>query len=224
MIGRGKMSCLCCLSGGLDSSTVVFIISRKMPVHTIFFRYGQRTEDRELLCFEKISDDVKAVSRHIVDFSFYRDLNTSALVNSSMEIPEGDEDGIIPPTYVPFRNGVMLSVAAAYACSLGVNHIGIGAVWEDSSGYPDCRLEFIRAMEGAINLGLPDEDRLTVLAPVIDMKKSEIIRTGLSLGLDYSHTYSCYRDGEKPCLACPSCKLRMRAFFELGIKDSLLSL
>jgi 7-cyano-7-deazaguanine synthase len=216
-----KQRALVLLSGGMDSATSAFIAAQDFEVCTIFFRYGQRTELKELICFERISNCLNAEERKVVDLPFYRELQGSALTDFSIEIPKTDGLGI-PITYIPFRNGVLLSIAAAYAETKGIHHIFIGAVQEDSSGYPDCREVFLQSLEKSINLGMKPESRITIHYPVIHLKKSEILELGYSLGVPYEHTWSCYKLLDKPCLECASCRLRAKAFGQIGKVDPLI--
>ncbi len=212
---------LCLLSGGMDSAVTVYIAAQQYEISTIFFRYGQPTEKRELECFDALSDRLAAKHRIIAELPFYREIGGSALTDDNIEIPTYEEDGI-PPTYVPFRNGIMLSIAAAHGEILGIEHLFIGAVWEDSSGYPDTRREFLEAMERAVDLGTAPTFRPRIHYPVIDMRKSEIVKKGKELGVPFEHTWSCYSTEDKPCGECPSCRLRLRAFSEMGWDDPLM--
>ncbi|RKZ32774.1 7-cyano-7-deazaguanine synthase, partial [bacterium] len=138
----------------------------------------------------------------------------------SIPVPEQSPDaGEIPSTYVPFRNGIMLSIAAAWAEVIGAGTIFAGFVEEDSSGYPDCREIFVNAMEQSINLGRRPERKLKIVVPLLHMRKSEIIKLGIKLNVPYELTWSCYLGGDNHCGKCPACRLRRKAFSELGIPD-----
>ncbi len=212
---------LCLLSGGMDSAVTAFIAAQNHDVSTIFFRYGQPTEAKELNCFRELSRTLGAENSIIVDLPFYRRLGGSALTDDTIAIPDHEDEGI-PPTYVPFRNGIMLSIASAHAEVLGIDNLFIGAVWEYSSGYPDCREEFLQAMERAIDLGTGPEFRPKINFPVIDMTKSQIIKRGMELSVPFEHTWSCYSAEDRPCGVCPSCRLRLRAFQQTGLTDPLM--
>lgn len=211
------------LSGGMDSSTAAFVAAKDFIVETLFFDYGQRALERELNSFTAISKRLSA-KEHIIELPFLKELGGSALTNENIPIPDSDNNRGIPPTYVPFRNGILLSVAAALAEIEDIHHLFIGAVWEDSSGYPDCRPDFLSAMEKTVNLGRKPESHLTIQAPLLHLSKAEIIRRGLKLGVPYELTWSCYYGGAKPCGTCPSCRLRLQAFERLGIPDPLTPL
>ncbi len=218
-----KERALVLLSGGMDSATCAFMAKEKYDeLATLFFRYGQRTENREIESFLALSERLGASHKEIFLLPFYKKIGKNALTDTSLEIPAMDIAGVIPNTYVPFRNGVMLSIAAAWAEAHDYGNIFIGAVWEDSSGYPDCREKFLKAMQNAVNNGTSDDFSLTLHYPVIHMQKDEIILEGIKLGVPFDFTWSCYQGSEKPCGRCPSCHLRQKAFEKAGIKDPLL--
>ena len=147
----------------------------------------------------------------------------SALTDSRQAIPDADLDAPgIPVTYVPFRNANLLAAAASWAEVLGAEAIFVGAVEEDSSGYPDCRREFYDAFEGAIDAGTRPETSIRIITPIIALQKGDIVRRGLALGAPLDLTWSCYRNSDKPCGNCDSCALRERGFAEAGVSDPLL--
>ena len=219
------------LSGGLDSSTSTAIaISRGFAVHTLTFDYGQRHK-KELESAEAVANKLGAVQHRVIKFDISAQ---SAWGGSSLtgegDIPPAGSSGI-PSTYVPARNTIFLAFAASYAEAVGARHIFIGVSQVDFSGYPDCREDFIRAMEKTINLGTKagvesletsKTPYFIIETPLIDLTKSEIIRIGLDLGVDYSLTWSCYRGKALACGECDSCILRLRAFKELGAADPLV--
>ncbi|MGE5126779.1 MAG: 7-cyano-7-deazaguanine synthase, partial [Betaproteobacteria bacterium] len=129
--------------------------------------------------------------------------------------------GVVPTSYVPFRNAHLLAAATSWAEVLGARFLYVGAVWEDSSGYPDCRPEFYRAFEEAIRLGTRPETDLRIVTPVIRMSKAEIVRTGASLGVPFEKTWSCYQSGERACGRCESCRLRLAGFRQAGVADPI---
>ncbi len=215
------------LSGGLDSATVLAIALNEgfQPV-AMSFDYGQRHRV-ELEKSRLLSEKYKVP--HIVMHVPLNVIGGSALTDRDIDVPENPQEeigGEIPITYVPARNTIFLAIAAGYCEVNKIEDIFIGTNVMDYSGYPDCRPEFIQAMETAITLGTryADEDRkFTIHAPLSSMKKSEIIKTGTELGVDYSLTSTCYnpdRDGN-PCGYCDSCKLRIRGFREAGLIDPL---
>ena len=215
------------LSGGLDSSTILaYAISKGFDIYAISFFYGQRHKF-ELEASKKVAEHL-GVKDHKTAHIDLRVFGGSALT-AEIDVPKGrteaEMDGEIPITYVPARNTIFLSFALAYAEVIGSDDIFIGVNAVDYSGYPDCRPEYIEAYEKMANLatksGVESETRLTIHTPLIDLKKSEIIKMGLDLGVDYSITSTCYDPNEKglPCGICDSCVLRLKGFSALGIKD-----
>lgn len=213
------------LSGGLDSSTALNLAKKEgFQVYAISFDYGQR-HDKEIECAKKIAEETE-VKEHIIVATNMNAWGGSALTDKDMDVPDFHENAFkIPVTYVPARNMIFLSYAASYAEAVGAQDIFIGVSEVDYSGYVDCRQEFIEAMEKAINLGtvcaVEDGRKIKIHAPFMHMSKAEEIKLGGSLGVDYAHTWSCYRGGTKACGKCDSCRLRLKAFEEAGIKDPL---
>jgi len=209
-------------SGGMDSLVLAAFATRESETALLHVNYGQRTERRELTCFRAIAERLKARETKVVDIGYLRSIGGSALTDPSIEVPEADlsRPGI-PATYVPFRNAHFLAIAVSWAEAIGATRIYIGAVWADSSGYPDCRPAFYDAMNEAIRLGTRDGSGITVKAPFLNLKKKDLVLLGKSLGVPFEHTWSCYRDGEKACGRCDSCALRLRAFAEAGVPDPL---
>jgi len=153
---------------------------------------------------------------------FFKHLGASALTDSKIDVPiSGVEEGV-PITYVPFRNGIFLSMAAAIAEKEGAELISIGVVQEDSSGYPDCRETYIQAMQNAINLGTKDETDITIHMPLVHLLKSEIVKKSIELGSPLSLTWSCYKNEKEACGVCDSCRLRINGFIEAGVKDPIV--
>jgi len=184
--------------------------------------YGQRTEARELRSFREIADFYKVEKRFVVDLDLIRQIGGSSLTDTSRALPEGDLDRAgIPSTYVPFRNANILSAAVAWAEVLGAAAVYIGAVEEDSSGYPDCREGFFEAFEQAVRLGTRPGSNIEIVTPVIRMSKAEIVRKGAELGAPFHLTWSCYRDETTACGRCDSCLLRLKAFADAGIPDPI---
>ena len=189
--------------------------------------YGQRTERRERRAFEEIADFYGVRGRLVVELDHFRAIGGSALTDETIAVPEnelgapGPHGSAIPVTYVPFRNAHFLSVAVSWAEAIGAGAIYIGAVAEDSSGYPDCRPEYYTVFQELIRVGTRPETQIEMVTPVITMKKSEIIRRGLELGAPLHLTWSCYQDEEVACGACDSCLLRLRAFAEAGARDPI---
>lgn len=215
------------MSGGLDSATTLAIARRDgFACAALTFDYGQR-HSLELDAARRVVASLGA-ERHIVFPIDLRAFGGSALTDD-LEVPKGgSSEEEIPPTYVPARNTVFLSIALAWAEVLRAKDIFIGANAVDYSGYPDCRPEFIEAFQGLANVATKagvEGDRFSIHAPLISLAKVEIIRTGLELNVDYSMTHSCYDPPPegRPCGQCDSCLIRSKAFAELGMEDPVLS-
>ena len=212
---------VCIISGGMDSAVASFIAKKDgYEIVAVHFNYGQRTQKKELQAFEALVKVLEAKS-YVIDLDFFKQIGASALVDRDIAVPE---DGIkpgIPVTYVPFRNGIFLSIAAAIAEKEKASAIYIGVVEEDSSGYPDCRQSFIEAMQKAINLGTKDETTISVKTPLIHLKKEDIVSLGLELGVPLELTWSCYQSEEKACGVCDSCRLRLKGFAKAGVEDPI---
>jgi 7-cyano-7-deazaguanine synthase len=219
------------LSGGMDSCVCAAIAREKYGAESIALLhagYGQRTQRRERQAFEEIADFYVVRERLVVQLDHFRAIGGSALTEERIAVPEnalgvtGPHGAAIPVTYVPFRNAHFLSVAVSWGEVIGAGAIYIGAVAEDSSGYPDCRPEYYRVFQELIRVGTRPETQLEMVTPVIRMKKSEIIRRGLELGAPLHLTWSCYQEEEIACGVCDSCVLRLRAFDEAGAKDPIV--
>ena len=216
------MKAVVILSGGMDSTTAAFIAKHEgyeiIPVH---FNYGQRTEKRELKSFNDICKYLKLENRYVIDVPFFKQIGASALVDENIEVPvDGVKPGI-PVTYVPFRNGIFLSIAAAIAEKEGAEAIFIGVVEEDSSGYPDCREEFIKNMQNAINSGTKPETNIEIKTPLVHLKKEDIVKTAVKYDVPLELTWSCYKNEDAACGVCDSCRLRLKGFEKAGIKDKI---
>lgn len=213
------------LSGGMDSCVVTAMTHAiGMDLALLHGDYGQRTEARERRAFEAIADfyRVPAERRLVVDFTALRVIGGSALTDRSMAVPEGDLAGAgVPSTYVPFRNAHLLSACTSWGEVLKARAVVVGFVEEDSSGYPDCREAFFRAFEMAANLGTRPETRLAFHAPLLHLKKAEIVRKGVELGAPLQLSWSCYQGEELACGRCDSCLLRLRGFREAGLEDPI---
>lgn len=218
------------LSGGMDSCVSTAIARERHGAGNfalLHAGYGQRTQRRERRAFEEIADFYGVRERLVVQLDHFRAIGGSALTDEKIAVPEnelgapGPHGSAIPITYVPFRNAHFLSVAVSWAEAIGAGAIYIGAVAEDSSGYPDCRPEYYKVFQELIRVGTRPETRIEMVTPVITLKKSEIIRRGLELGAPLHLTWSCYQDEEMACGACESCLLRLRAFGEAGATDPI---
>jgi 7-cyano-7-deazaguanine synthase len=217
------------LSGGMDSCVCATIARERhgaTNVALLHAMYGQRTEKRERQAFEDIANTLGIRERLVVKLEHFRAIGGSALTDGRIRVPENElsasgHDSTIPVTYVPFRNAHFLSVGVSWAEAIGAEELYIGAVAEDSSGYPDCRPEYYRVFQELIRVGTKPETRIEMVTPVIEMKKSEIIRRGMELGAPLHLTWSCYQGEELACGKCDSCLLRLRAFAEAGVADPI---
>jgi len=220
--GTGLPKGIVLASGGMDSLVLAAFATRESEIALLHVNYGQRTERRELECFRAIAEFLQVRETKVVDIGYLRSIGGSALTDPAIEVPEADlsRQGV-PVTYVPFRNAHFLAIAVSWAEVTGASRIYIGAVWADSSGYPDCRPAFYDAMNEAIRLGTRDGSGITVRAPFRNLKKKDLVLMGKSLGVPFGKSWSCYRDGEKACGRCDSCALRLRAFAEAGVPDPL---
>ncbi len=214
------------LSGGLDSTTALYLAKSRGfdEIYALTFLYGQK-HDRELKSATAVAK-AAGVKEHKIVHLLLNQWSGCALTDPEIEVEDGNiERRDIPATYVPARNMVFLSVAASWADALEITDIFIGVSEVDYSGYIDCREEFIRAMENAINqgtvLGVEKHRHITIHAPFMRMTKAEEVRLGIRLGVDYGQTWTCYRGDDKPCGTCDSCLLRAKAFAEAGIEDPL---
>lgn len=214
------------LSGGLDSATCLAIArSQGFDCYCLSFNYGQRHR-AELVAAARVVKALGAMEHRVIDFGLAQ-FGGSALTDASIAVPTGGVQPGIPVTYVPARNTIMLSLALAWAEVLGSHDIFVGVNAVDYSGYPDCRPEFIAAFETLANLATKagvEGQKLQVHAPLIDLSKAEIIRTGHALGVDYGLTVSCYQADELglACGVCDSCRLRAEGFTAAGIPDPTL--
>ncbi len=211
------------LSGGMDSSVCAALAARDTCAAALHVSYGQRTEARERKSFDAICDRLEIDTRLAVRNEIFGKIGGSALTDSSIAVPAAREDighGEIPVTYVPFRNAHFLSAAVSWAEVLDATRIYIGAVEQDSSGYPDCRPAYYRAFEEVIRQGTR-EGRIGIVAPLIALRKAEIVKLGLQIGAPFDLTWSCYSQGDLACGVCESCALRLRAFSEAGTPDPI---
>lgn len=214
---------VCLVSGGMDSCVTAAVAdSENNELAFLHVSYGQPTEDRERRAFEELADHFNTAFRLAVSLDHLTRIGGSSLTDKSIPISRGNPDAPgIPSSYVPFRNAHFLSIATSWAEVIGAQRIYIGAVAEDSSGYPDCRPEFYESFQRVIEVGTKPETQIEIRTPVISLRKAEIIKTGISLGAPLNLTWSCYRESEQACGECDSCLLRLRAFREAGITDPI---
>jgi len=210
------------MSGGMDSCVTAAIASQNYGIAGLHAGYGQRTERRELQCFHAIADHFGVIERLAVKLDHFHAIGGSSLTDCSMTIRDADlASQEIPNTYVPFRNAHFLSIATSWAEVLGAKKIFIGAVWEDSSGYPDCRPEYYEAFNRVIRAGTRPTTDITIETPLIHLSKRDIVKKGVELHAPFHLTWSCYRDSDVACGVCDSCALRLRAFQQAGVEDPI---
>jgi len=217
-----KSKAVCLVSGGMDSAVTLAIALGEYDVYALHVMYGQRTQERELQSFRDLIAYYGIENSMIISMDYLERIGASALTDKSIEVPSKESPmGVIPITYVPFRNAQLLSVAVAWAEAIGASKVFIGAVEEDSSGYPDCREVFFKAFNLAVKEGTRPESKIEIVTPVLHMKKSEIVKKGIELKVPFELTWSCYKNSDKPCGECESCVLRLRAFKDAGFDDPI---
>lgn len=212
------------VSGGMDSCVTAAVAAERFKeLAFLHISYGQLTEARERKAFNDIADHYGVEKRLDVSIEYLAKIGGSSLTDASMKVAEADlASKEIPTSYVPFRNANMLAIATSWAEVLGANGIYIGAVAEDSSGYPDCRPEFYAAFQETINTGTKPDTDITIETPIIHLSKAEIVKKGVELGAPLHLTWSCYRSEETACGTCDSCALRLRGFEQAGINDPIM--
>ena len=214
-----------CLSGGMDSCVCAALAAKDREVYALHFSYGQRTEARELWAAQEVARLVGVRELLHLKIDIFRKIGGSALTDEAIAIPSAAKDeakigASIPVTYVPFRNAHFLSAAVSWAEVLGADTVMIGAVEQDSSGYPDCRPAYYEAFNELIRQGTKD-GAIRVKTPLIGLKKNEIIRLGVELGAPFHVSWSCYSGEQEACGVCESCALRLRAFRQAGVADPI---
>lgn len=219
----GSETAICLVSGGMDSCVTAAIAqSENEELAFLHVSYGQKTEERERRAFEALADYYDVKLRLVISLEHLARIGGSSLTDPAIAVTPADLGSLgIPSSYVPFRNSHLLAAAVSWGEVIGARAIYIGAVAEDSSGYPDCRPEFYAAFQSVIDLGTKPETNLVIKTPVIGMKKSEIVKTGLALEAPLQLTWSCYQSSELACGNCDSCALRLRAFREAGVSDPI---
>ena len=210
------------LSGGMDSTLASYMAKNdEYEIIAVHFNYGQRTQDRELKAFRDICDDLKILEKYEIDIPFFTQIGASALTDKTIDVPTGGIEAGVPITYVPFRNGIFLSITAAIAEKEGATAMYIGVVQEDSSGYPDCTDQFIQDITKAINQGTKEETKIEIITPLVHLTKAQIVEEAIKLNVPLEHTWSCYKEEEVACGVCDSCRLRLNGFKIAGVKDPI---
>jgi 7-cyano-7-deazaguanine synthase len=206
----------------MDSCVTTAIASLDYRLAMLHVGYGQRTEARELRAFDALADFYHAEHRLVCRLDHLKQIGGSSLTDARMAVePANLERQDIPSSYVPFRNAHFISIAVSWGEVLRARKIFVGAVAEDSSGYPDCRPEYYAAFNRVIAAGTKPETELDIVTPVIHLRKREIVRRGRELGAPFELTWSCYQGQEVACGVCDSCALRLRAFEEAGVEDPI---
>jgi 7-cyano-7-deazaguanine synthase len=213
------------LSGGMDSLVCMGIAAKEEgQLYTLHMDYGQKTSVREKSCFDQISQhfQVPIHRRKVIDMAFLKQIGGSSLTDESIDVKEFQENSLsIPDSYVPFRNSIILSLAVSWAEVVGAKKLYIGANYEDSPGYPDCRPSYYEAFNQLIKEGTKAAD-IEILTPVIKMKKRDIVLKGVELKVPFELSWSCYKSSSRPCGSCDSCVLRQRGFSQAGIPDPVI--
>lgn len=210
------------LSGGMDSLVTAAVAKRDCDeLYFLHASYGQLTEARELKSFRALCGHYLPREAKVLNWDWFRQIGGSALTDPGIAVPAGSSVAGIPITYVPFRNANLLAAAVAWAEVIGAGAIYIGAVEEDSSGYPDCREEFFQAFQKTIDTGTKGEFPIRIETPVLHLNKSEIVKLGITLKAAFELSWSCYVDNEAACGECDSCKLRLKAFALAGFSDPI---
>ena len=219
----GPQLAICLVSGGMDSCVTAAIANEENDeLAFLHVSYGQRTEKREREAFEALADHYDVKSRLVISLEHLARIGGSSLTDRGMQVTNADLSAQgIPSSYVPFRNAHLLAAAVSWGEVNSATAIYIGAVAEDSSGYPDCRPEFYDAFQNVIDTGTKPETQIAIRTPVIAMRKSEIVQKGIELGAPLHLTWSCYKESERACGNCDSCALRLRAFREAGATDPI---
>ena len=220
----GRRKAVILVSGGIASSvSATTAIADSYQPAFLHINYGQRTESRELKAFNEIADHYQVDQKLVVDISHLSEIGASCLTDENIEVPDADlESDDIPISYVPFRNANILAAATSWAEVLGAKTIYVGAVEEDSSGYPDCRRSFFDAFEHTIDTGTKPGTQIKIITPLIHLSKKEIVEKGIALDAPLRLTWSCYKNEDVPCGECDSCALRTRGFDQAGIVDPIL--
>ncbi len=217
------MKAVCLISGGMDSATLAYLARhRRYELLCLHFNYGQRTERKERQSAVKIAGLLGAREFLEIDLAYLSRFGGSSLTDHRIPVDRHRQDrGGVPNTYVPFRNANLLSIATSFAEARSADAIFIGVQSQDYSGYPDCRPRFIETFQKLVDIGTRDETHITIMAPFLEMTKRDILALGMTLGVPYEHTWSCYQNEEKACGVCGACHFRRAAFRELAKQDPI---
>lgn len=217
-----RQTAVIAVSGGMDSCLTAAIANLEYNLAFAHINYGQRTEKRELKSFNDIADHYRVKERLIIDYTHLAKIGGSSLTDKNIEVTKADlENKSIPSSYVPFRNANILSACVSWAEVLNAKAVFIGAVYEDSSGYPDCRPDFFSAFEKMVDLGTKPETKIKIVTPIINFTKAEIVKKGIELDAPLHLTWSCYQNEDEACGICDSCALRLRGFQQAGFDDPI---
>jgi 7-cyano-7-deazaguanine synthase len=229
LLSNSKIRSVVCLSGGMDSCVTAALAARDSDAFALHFSYGQRTEARELESARAVAERLGMRDFLHLNTDVFRRIGGSALTDKDLAVPDASADfrdfGLIeqhvPVTYVPFRNAHFLSAAVSWAEVLGATRVYVGAVEQDSSGYPDCRPAYYEAFQQLVRTGTRDSN-IEIKTPLIALNKAQIVRLGLECNAPLDLTWSCYREEQEACGACESCVLRLRAFAAAGVPDPIV--
>ncbi len=217
-----KQTAVIAVSGGMDSCVTAAIANLEYNLAFAHINYGQRTEKRELRSFNDIANHYRVDKRLIIDYTHLAKIGGSSLTDKNIEVTKADlENPEVPSSYVPFRNANILSACVSWAEVLNASAVFIGAVYEDSSGYPDCRPDFFSAFEKMIDLGTKPETKIKIVTPIINLSKAEIVKKGIELDAPLHLTWSCYQNEDEACGVCDSCALRLRGFQQAAFEDPI---
>lgn len=210
------------VSGGMDSCVTAAIANQTSELALIHINYGQRTQARELKAFNDIADFYNVDKRLVIDLSHFAKIGGSSLTDQKIEVTKADlANKEVPTSYVPFRNANILSACVSWAEVLNAGSVYIGAVYEDASGYPDCRPQFYEAFEKMVDIGTKPSTHIKIETPIIYLSKSEIVKKGMELGAPLHLTWSCYQSEDEACGVCDSCAFRLRGFRLAGVDDPI---
>ena len=219
---NNKSRAIVAVSGGMDSCVSAAIAAKNFDLTFLHVNYGQRTEIRELKAFNDLADFYSVTQKLVVDLRHLAFIGGSSLTDTKIEVSKANlSSKEVPTSYVPFRNANILSACVSWAEVIDAAAIFIGAVWEDSSGYPDCRPEFFEAFEKAIQNGTKPSTKINIFTPIIHLSKEEIVKKGLELNAPFHLTWSCYKNEDEACGICDSCALRLKGFRLVGVKDPI---